>query len=359
MSLPRLKIGHLVAKVPIIQGGMGVGVSLSKLAAAVANEGGIGVISAVQIGFREPDFRNNNDEANIRGLIKEIRQARKLSPNGIIGVNILAAVNNYKDMVKAAVKEKIDLIISGAGLPKDLPNLVKGSNTKIVPIVSSGKAASVLTKLWSRKYDYIPDAVVVEGPKAGGHLGFSVEELSSTMLPDLKDIVEEVINSLKKFEEKYKKRIPVIAAGGIYSGKDIAKFLKIGAAGVQMATRFVATEECDAHINFKKAYISAKKEDIKIVKSPVGMPGRAINNDFVKSMENGNSKINWCYNCLKYCSPANAPYCISDALINSVEGNVKDGLVFVGSNAYKMNKIITVKELMKELINQAEEMYNS
>jgi len=355
MKLPHLKIGDLVAKVPIVQGGMGIGVSLSNLASAVANEGGVGVISGVQIGFREKDFKTNNDAANIRGLIKEIRKARSLSPKGILGVNMLSAVNNYKEMVKEAVKEKIDIIISGAGLPKNLPELVMGSNTKIAPIVSSGKAATIIAKVWDRKYKYIPDAVIVEGPEAGGHLGFSLEQLTSIKLPSLSDLVKEVIEALKPFEEKYKKKIPVIAAGGIYTGKDIAEFLKIGAAGVQMATRFVGTKECDAHINFKKAYIDADKEDIQLVKSPVGMPGRAIRNAFVKTIENQKLKINRCYNCLKPCDPAITPYCISDALINSVEGDVKTGLVFVGTNAYRMNEIVTVKELIKELVDEAVE----
>lgn len=358
MNLPHLKIGDLVAKVPIMQGGMGIGVSLSNLAAAVANEGGIGVISGVQIGFREKDFKTNNDAANVRGLVKEIRKARSLSPKGILGVNMLAAVNNYKEMVKEAVKEKIDIIISGAGLPKNLPELVMGSNTKIAPIVSSGKAAAVITKMWDRKYKYIPDVVIVEGPHAGGHLGFSLEQLTSIKLPSLSELVTEVIEALKPFEEKYKKKIPVIAAGGIYTGKDISEFLKIGAAGVQMSTRFVATEECDAHINFKKAYISAKEEDIQLVKSPVGMPGRAIRNAFVKAVEAQNQKIKRCYNCLKPCDPATTPYCISDALIASVEGDVENGLVFVGTNAYRMKEIVTVKELMKELVNEAAEFLN-
>lgn len=358
MKIPPLKIGNLVAKVPIIQGGMGVGVSLSNLASAVANEGGIGVISGVQIGFKEKDFKTDNDAANVRGLIKEIRNARRLSPKGILGVNMLSAVNNYKDMVKAAVKEKIDLVISGAGLPKNLPELVKGSDTKIAPIVSSGKAAAIIAKIWDRKYKYVPDVVIVEGPLAGGHLGFSLDQLNNVKLPSLSDLVKEVSQALKPFAEKYKKEIPVIAAGGIYTGKDIAKYLNMGASGVQMATRFVATEECDAHINFKKSYISANEEDIQIIKSPVGMPGRAIRNAFVKSIEESKLKIERCYNCLKPCDPATTPYCISDALIRSVEGDVENGLVFVGTNAYRMNEITTVKNLMKELVKETKEYLN-
>jgi NAD(P)H-dependent flavin oxidoreductase YrpB (nitropropane dioxygenase family) len=225
MKLPSLKIGELVAKIPIIQGGMGVGVSRANLASAVANEGGIGVISGVQIGFQEPDFETNNREANIRALIKEIRKARQLSPNGILGVNLLVAMNNYKEMAKAAIEEKIDLIISGAGLPKDLPELIRGTKTKIVPIVSSGRAASLISKIWDKKFDYAPDMVVVEGPDAGGHLGFSEDELNSENKPSLHEIVKDVIVSLKPFIEKYSKDIPVVAAGGIFCGQDIAKYL--------------------------------------------------------------------------------------------------------------------------------------
>ncbi len=354
MKLPSLHIGELIAKVPIIQGGMGVGVSGSSLASAVANEGGIGIISGVQIGFREEDFEKNNKDANLRGLRKEIRKARELSPNGILGVNLLVAINNYKEMVKAAVEEKINLIISGAGLPKDLPELIKGSNTKIAPVVSSGKAAALITKLWDRKFGYIPDLVIVEGPEAGGHLGFSKEELTSSKKIELTEIVKEVIESLKPFKEKYKKDIPVIAAGGIFDGIDIAKYLKIGANGVQMGTRFVATHECDADIEYKNAYINSKEEDIQLVKSPVGLPGRAIYNKFIEDIRTRNIPVEKCYNCLVPCDAKSTPYCITKALIEAVKGNAKDGLIFSGTNAYKLDKIVSVKELMKELIKEAE-----
>lgn len=354
MKLPSLKIGNLIADIPIIQGGMGVGISRSKLASAVANEGGIGVISGVQIGFNEPDFETNNLAANIRGLQKEIRKARELSPKGIIGVNILTAMNSYKELVLTAVKEKIDLIICGAGLPIDLPELVKNSASKIIPIVSSGKAASVITKMWDKKYQYLPDALIVEGPDAGGHLGFSLDQLNLNPLPNLVDIIKDVLAAIKPFEEKYNKKIPVIAAGGIFDGKDIAKFIKLGASGVQMGTRFVATHECDAHENYKKAYLRASREDIQIVKSPVGMPGRAIRNELIKAVEEASQKVTKCYNCLKPCNPAATPYCISKALIQAVKGDIKNGLIFTGTNAYKLNKIISVKQLMNELVTHAE-----
>lgn len=356
MKLPPLRIGDFEVSVPIIQGGMGVGVSLSRLAAAVANAGGIGIISGAQPGFMEPDFRTDNNAANIRGLEKEIRKAKELAPTGIIGVNFLAAAYNYKELVLAAVREKVDLIISGAGLPSTLPELVHGSNTKIAPIVSSEKAAATIARLWDKRYGYLPDAVIVEGPEAGGHLGFSEEDLKPGNMPDLSQIVRDVIQALKPFEEKYNRKIPVIAAGGIYTGSDIAEFLKLGAAGVQMATRFVATFECDAHDAFKKAYIDARESAIRIIKSPVGLPGRALDNAFLQKLdEQGREPVKRCYRCLKHCDPATTPYCITEALVRSVTGDVENGLVFVGTSAYKVDKIVSVKELIQELISEAEQ----
>ena len=349
MTLSQIKIANKITRVPIIQGGMGVGVSLSSLASAVANAGGIGVISGVQIGYREADFDRNTQEANLRALAKEIRKARDLSPEGIIGVNLMVAIKNYSDMVKVAVEEKVDLIISGAGLPKDLPDLVKGSNTKIAPIVSSSKAAALISKLWKRRYDYLPDLIIVEGSDAGGHLGYSFEELEDENRPSLEDTVVEVIESLKPFEKSYGKKIPVIAAGGIYDGHDIDRFLKLGATGVQMGTRFVATHECDASIEFKNAYVNCGEEDIDYILSPVGMPGQAVINPFIKRVKAQREKITKCFNCLTPCNPAKSPYCISQALINAVKGDIDNGLVFIGKKGHKIDKIVSVKELIHEL----------
>ena len=354
MNLPQIKIGDKVTKFPIIQGGMGVGVSLSNLASAVANYGGIGIISGVQIGFREDDFETNCNEANERALAKEIRKARELSPNGIIGVNLMVAINNYKEMVMTAVNEKIDLIISGAGLPSELPSLVKGSGTKIAPIVSSGKAAAVITKLWKKRYDYLPDIIIVEGPKAGGHLGFSLDQLQGDTLPSLSEIIKDVINAIKPFEEESGLKIPVIAAGGIFDGKDIKKYLNLGATGVQIGTRFVATHECDASIEFKNEYVNSKKDDIEIILSPVGMPGQALMNPFMKKIKENREKVTKCYRCLTPCNPATTPYCISKALITSVKGDVDNGLVFIGKNGFKIDKIVSVKELIDELVEEIE-----
>ena len=356
MKFPPLKIGSLIAKLPIIQGGMGIGVSGSNLAAAVANEGGIGVISAVQIGYKEDDFETNTLQANLRALRKEIRKAKELSPNGILGVNILVASNNFDDIALAAIDEKIDLLICGAGLPTNLPKLVEGSNTKIAPIVSSAKAAQVISKMWKKRYNYLPDLIIVEGMEAGGHLGFSLEEITSNTDYNFSKILEEVLDVTKTLEEQHGKHIPVIAAGGVFDGSDIAKYMKIGIEGVQMATRFVATEECDAHINFKKAYVSSSKEDIIIINSPVGMPGRAIRNEFTSSIE-AKPSVTKCYNCLKGCNPVKTPYCISKALINAVKGDTSNGLVFAGSNAYRLDKIKSVKELIQDISKEIDEAY--
>lgn len=358
MELPSLKIGDITAKIPIIQGGMGARISLSSLASAVANEGSIGIISAVYPGYDEPDFKTDNLTANLRGLKKEIQKARELSPNGIIGVNIMVAMNNYDKFVKAALDENIDIIISGAGLPLELPTIAKGYNTKLVPIVSSAKAALVISKMWDRKQNTVPDAIVVEGYKAGGHLGFSTEDLKNPK--DLLIIVKEVKEIIKPFEQKYNKQIPVIAAGGIFDGKDIADALKAGADGVQMATRFVATKECDVNIKFKQAYINAQEEDVIVIKSPVGMPGRAIKNKFLNQLEkDGNIPKTGCFNCIRTCNPSQTPYCISEALLKSAIGDIDNGLIFAGSNVYKIKQIVTVKELIDELVNEAKFYLNN
>lgn len=346
-----LKVGDKISKYPIIQGGMGVGVSMHRLAGTVSKEGGIGVISTADIGYQEPDFNENPMAANLRAIGKEIKKAREIAgEDKILGVNVMVALRNYAEIVKECVKQKIDLIISGAGIPKDLPEYVKGTKTKIAPIVSSLRCCKLIVEHWKKKYDYIPDMIVIEGPEAGGHLGFKESELISEDMPKLEDITTDVVDYIKDVEKETGKEIPVIAAGGIWDGKDIKKFLGLGASGVQMATRFVATDECDASQEFKEAYVNAKQEDIKIIHSPVGMPGRAINNQFIQKEETQKSKIEKCYGCIKTCNVKDAPYCITKALINSVKGNIEKGLIFCGSNVYKIKEIVSVHSLMQELV---------
>lgn len=346
-----IKLGNKESKYPIIQGGMGVGVSLHKLAGTVSKEGGIGIISTADIGYKEEDFEKNPNEANLRAIGKEIKLARKIAgEDKILGVNIMVDLKNYAEIVKECVKQKIDLIISGAGIPKDLPEYVKNTETKIAPIVSSLRCCKLIVKHWMTKYNYVPDMIVIEGTEAGGHLGFKLEELEENNKPKLEDITVEVVNYIKEIENETGKSIPVISAGGIWDSKDIKKFLNLGASGVQMATRFVATNECDASIEFKKAYINAKKDDIKIIKSPVGMPGRAIYNKFIESTEKEKCKIKRCYNCIKTCDVKTTPYCITKALINAVKGNMEDALVFCGSNVGRVKEIVPVHDLMQELV---------
>ena len=326
-------IGDLTAKIPVIQGGMGVGISLSRLAGSVAACGGVGVISTAQIGWREPDFREHPFEANYRAIGKEIQKAREIAEGGIIGVNIMVATQRYEEYVKTAVKAGVDLIISGAGLPIDLPKYVEGTKTKIAPIVSSLKSLNVICRMWERKYKKAPDLVVIEGPKAGGHLGFSREELDTFTDESYDGVIRSIIEKVKEYGEKFSKKIPVVVAGGIYDRADMDHALSLGADGVQMGTRFVTTEECDAAPEYKQAYIRAEKEDICIVQSPVGMPGRAIKNAFMDRVKTEKCRIEHCYHCIVTCRPAEIPYCITQALVNAAEGRVEDALLFCGSNA--------------------------
>lgn len=348
--MKELIIGDLVAKVPIIQGGMAVGISLSGLASAVANQGGIGVIATAGIGHMNDGYKTDYIRVNNKALAFEIRRAKELT-DGIIGINIMVALSNYAEFVKVAVLEGADIIFSGAGLPLSLPGYLPEDNirTKLVPIVSSGKAANIIAKRWIDKYNYLPDAFVVEGPRAGGHLGFKKENLNDSKFA-LENLLQEVLDSTAAFEDKFGRAIPVIPAGGIYTGADIYNFINRGAAGVQMATRFVATVECDASDEFKQAYLKATKEDVVIIESPVGMPGRAIRDQFLDDVVAGDKKPFKCpYHCIITCNVKDAPYCIAKALANAKEGKLSEGFAFAGENVYRVNEIVTVKELIHTL----------
>lgn len=350
MKFNPLKIGNLTAKIPVIQGGMGVGISLHRLAGAVAAEGGIGIISTAQIGFRDEGFDTDPLGTNLKAIEREILQARALAKGGIIGVNIMVATRNYEEYVRAAVKAGVDLIISGAGLPMSLPALTEGSNTKIAPIVSGVKSAQVIFKYWLKKFDRLPDLVVIEGPKAGGHLGFSYEQLEQYLSGEL-DYDEEIkgiIKFVKGCAEEHQTEIPVAVAGGIYTRGDAEHAIELGADAVQMATRFVTTYECDACNAYKQAYISASKGDITLTKSPVGMPGRAIRNAFLNRAKEGRIPHGKCHLCLSTCKPAETPYCITDALVNAAEGRLEDALLFCGTNAYRATGLEYVHDIMRE-----------
>ncbi len=352
MLMKNLNIGNLSIPVPIIQGGMGVGISLSGLASAVANEGGVGVISAAGLGVLYKNLSKNYLEASILGLKEELRKAREKS-KGVIGVNVMVALSNFADLVKTAIAEKADIIFAGAGMPLNLPSfLQKDSVTKLVPIVSSGRAAKLICEKWQSIYNYLPDALVVEGPKAGGHLGFKDEQINDEHYK-LENILPEVLVEVREIEAKYQRKIPVIVAGGIYSGEDIRNFMEMGADGVQMGTRFVTTIECDASDVFKQTYINAHEEDIEIIKSPVGMPGRAIFSNFIQKIKEGAKQPKVCpFHCIKTCDISKSPYCIITALYNAFKGNMENGYAFAGANAFKATQIMSVKDTFRSLLEE-------
>jgi nitronate monooxygenase len=358
-QLPALRISDLEASVPIVQGGMGVGISLSGLASAVANAGGIGVIATAGIGMLEPDHLTNFKEANKRALRKEIRNARQLT-DGIIGINIMVALSDFDDLVQCAVDEQADLLFLGAGLPIRLPQTLPLDelgrlHTRFVPIVSSAKATGIIFKSWAKQYNHIPDAVVLEGPLAGGHLGFKKDKIDD---PDysLEKILQQVIEVLKPYEQAFGKKIPVIAAGGVYDGRDIYELIEAGAGGVQMGTRFVATFESDTSQEFKETYVNCRQEDITIIDSPVGLPGRALRNKFLSRVASGEKESFKCpWKCLRSCDFKNVPYCIALALNNAKLGKIDEGFAFAGSNAYRVDEIISVKELIETLCDEYEQ----
>lgn len=343
-----LKIGELTARIPVIQGGMGVGISLSGLAGSVAACGGVGVISTAQIGYRDPEFEKDPIKTNLRVIVEEIQKAREIAKGGILGVNIMVATKQYAEYVKAAVKAGIDLIISGAGLPMELPKLVAGSKTKIAPIVSTVKAARVICRFWDHHYQRMPDLVVIEGPKAGGHLGFSRKQLEEFTPVTYDQEIRGILAEVKKYADKYGKEIPVVVAGGIFTREDMLHAMELGADGVQMGTRFVTTWECDASEAYKQTYLHAKKEDIVIVDSPVGMPGRAIRNRFLEEKESRRESIKKCYQSIATCNPANTPYCITRALVHAAKGETDDALLFCGENAWRCEKMEHVADIMAE-----------
>ena len=349
-----LKIRNKEANVPVIQGGMGIGISLGNLAGAVAKEGGIGIISAAQIGYKESDFDKNPKEANLRAIKKEYDKARKIAPEGIIGFNIMVAMRHYEEYVRAAIEAGADLIISGAGLPTELPKIAGDVDVALAPIVSTEKSAKVILKFWDKKHKRMPDLLVIEGPEAGGHLGFTKEQLTQyagDCGDAYTDEIKAILAVVKSYEEVYGCKIPVAIAGGIDDAEAAAKAFSSGADAIQVATRFVTTEECDADIRYKEAYINANQEDIVIVKSPVGMPGRAIRNPFMEKVMAGEQIPHTpCHGCLGKCKPAEIPYCITDALINAAKGNVDEALLFCGANAYKASRIETVKEVIDSLM---------
>ena len=346
--MPSLTIGDWAIPLPIIQGGMSVGISLAGLASAVANEGGVGVIGTAAISMFKPAPGLSFIENENKALRAEIQKARKLTHGpGFLGVNIMVALSNFMELAKTAIDEKVDFIFAGAGLPLNLPELVtQGTHTKLVPIISSARAGNLITKIWIKKYDYVPDAFIVEGPLAGGHLGFKLEQINDPAYA-LESLVPEVLAMAQELEQNHGKPIAVVAGGGIYTGADILKFLEMGVAGVQMGTRFVTTHECDAALAFKQAYINAQSTDMVIIQSPVGLPGRAIRNKFIDEVNAGNRMPFKCpYHCITTCDWLHSPYCIALALLNAQQGRMDQGFAFGGANAYRADEIRSVKDVI-------------
>lgn len=350
MMMKSVRLGTKELKIPIIQGGMGIGVSRCRLAGAVAAEDCMGVISTAQVGYDEEDFKKHPEEANLRVLPQQIKEAKRIAGGrGLVGVNIMSVTQDYERYVKTVCEAGVDAIISGAGLPLTLPKSVEGYDVAIAPIVSSRKSASVILKYWDRKFSRTADFLVIEGPLAGGHLGFSREELSQVDEMDYDEEIREILKIKRIYEEKYAAVIPVFAAGGCFDAADAEHLMSLGVDGIQAASRFVATEECDASEAYKQMYIDASEEDVVIINSPVGMPGRAINNAFVKNVKEEAGKISYCFNCLKACNPKTAPYCITQALIDAVIGDVENGLFFCGARIGEIKEIMTVADVIREL----------
>lgn len=322
-------------------------VSKANLAAAVANEGCAGVIASVGLGGY--DVTPNADFAKLDrvALRAEIKKAREMT-DGVIGVNAMVALSDYESLVSVCADENVDMIISGAGLPLPLPAYTAGTDIKLIPIVSSMRSLKLIHRKWMKDYNRCPDAVLIEGIKAGGHLGYSLEQIEKNT-PTLEETLADVL----KFVEALPTPIPVIVAGGIFSGQEMAHFIKLGASGVQMATRFVCTDECDVNIKFKQAYLDAGPDDIAMIKSPVGLPGRVIKNAFVEKINKGERFPFKCkYQCLRTCKPSEAPYCIAEVLAKASNGELDEAFAFAGSNAWRCNEIISVKELIKKIMQE-------
>ena len=355
-----IKIGNRTLPLPILQGGMGIGISLDRLAGAVAAQGGMGTISTAACGFQEPDYRTDPCRANLRALARQVCRAKEMAHGaGLVAVNAMVATTQYADSVRTALKAGVDAVVSGAGLPLQLPALaaeVPESAAVLAPIVSSGKAAALICKVWDRRCRRIPDFMVLEGPLAGGHLGFSPEEARQAQAGQhisLSSLLRDVREALSPWGKKYGRDIPVFVAGGVENGSEMARYMREGAAGAQFATRFIATEECDASQSYKDILIRAKSEDVTIVKSPVGMPGRALRSPLVRRVEDGiQPRPDRCAGCLVPCKKLESPYCISQALIAAWEGDWENGLFFCGANVGQVDAISTVGEQMDQIMTE-------
>ena len=349
-----MKLGNRELALPLIQGGMGVGVSMGGLAGAVAAEGAMGTLSTADAGWNEPDFAAHPQQANLRALRREVQRAKRLAAGaGLVAVNAMVATRQYADSVRTALEAGADVIVSGAGLPLELPALAEGFEALLAPIVSSPRAAQLICRTWAKRYGRVPDFVVLEGCQAGGHLGFEEADLLSGRCTPLSRLIPEVLAALRPFEEKFGRAIPLFCAGGVATGAEMARCTRLGAAGAQLATRFIATEECDAGQGYKDVLLAARPEDLRIIHSPVGMPGRAVNSPLVQRLAAGmRQPPAHCSGCIKSCRPAETPFCITHALIEAVKGNWEEGLFFSGSRVDLVDRMRTVPDLIDELMKE-------
>ena len=346
-----LKIKTKEIEKPIIQGAMGVGISLGTLSGSVAKEGAMGTISMVGIGYKEADYYKNPLEANQRAFRKELKKARTIAQgNGLIGANIMVVLTDYEGLVKEAVAQKVDYIVSGAGLPLNLPELVADEDILLAPIVSSARALKLINRVWQKKHQRLPDFVVLEGSGAGGHLGFKRDEIEKGK--SLEELTKDVVEYLQEVKQATGQTIPLFVAGSVYDGADLKKYRDLGATGLQIGSRFIGTFECDADERFKNFVINSKEEDLVIIQSPVGILGRAINNQFLKEIALERRPSVRCINCLQTCDPRTTPYCISDALIHSAKGEIEQGLVFAGSNLNRIDQMVSVKSILDEIVEE-------
>lgn len=349
-----MKLGNRELALPLIQGGMGVGVSMGGLAGAVAAEGAMGTLSTADAGWNEPDFAAHPQQANLRALRREVQRAKRLAAGaGLVAVNAMVATRQYADSVRTALEAGADAIVSGAGLPLELPALAEGFEALLAPIVSGPRAAQLICRTWAKRYGRVPDFVVLEGCQAGGHLGFEEADLLSGRCAPLSRLIPEVLAALRPFEEKFGRAIPLFCAGGVATGAEMARCTRLGAAGAQLATRFIATEECDAGQGYKDVLLAARPEDLRIIHSPVGMPGRAVNSPLVQRLAAGmRQPPTHCSGCIKSCRPAETPFCITHALIEAVKGNWEEGLFFSGSRVDLVDRMRTVPDLIDELMKE-------
>lgn len=349
-----MKLGNRELALPLIQGGMGVGVSMGGLAGAVAAEGAMGTLSTADAGWNEPDFAAHPQQANLRALRREVQRAKRLAAGaGLVAVNAMVATRQYADSVRTSLEAGADAIVSGAGLPLELPALAEGFEALLAPIVSGPRAAQLICRTWAKRYGRVPDFVVLEGCQAGGHLGFEEADLLSGRCTPLSRLIPEVLAALRPFEEKFGRAIPLFCAGGVATGAEMARCTRLGAAGAQLATRFIATEECDASQGYKDVLLAARPEDLRIIHSPVGMPGRAVNSPLVQRLAAGmRQPPAHCSGCIKSCRPAETPFCITHALIEAVKGNWEEGLFFSGSRVDLVDRMRTVPDLIDELMKE-------